>query len=34
MEDVRNIVLIITGIIASFKALLEIYDRFTDNDKD
>ena len=35
MEDVRNIVLIIAGIIGSIKALLDIYDRLTkSNDKD
>lgn len=32
MEDVRNIVLIVAGIIASIKALLDIYDRFTKSD--
>lgn len=34
MEDIRNVVLIIAGILASIKTGLDIYDRITKTSND
>lgn len=34
MEDVRNVVLIIAGVLASIKNIVELYDRLKKNKDD